>query len=91
MAMDSEQRYDTPTATSRVMARVGEQMRQFICGLHGHDSLLHFEDGRMSLLCSSCGHQTPGWDVKGGPQQHEAASTERRVVRMPLVGERRVA
>ena len=65
-------------------------LRQFICGLHGHDSLLHFGDGRVSLLCSSCGHETPGWDVKGTAMQR-GARRESRVIRMPLVGERRVA
>jgi hypothetical protein len=66
------------------------QVRQFICGLHGHDSLLHFEQGRMSLLCSSCGFETPGWDVKGNQVRREPAPAARRVVRMPLA-ERRVA
>jgi hypothetical protein len=61
------------------------QVRQFVCGLHGHDALLHFEQGRMSLQCTSCGYETPGWDVKG------AKVRESRVVPMPLVGERRVA
>jgi hypothetical protein len=79
------------TESTGVMTRVGEQLRQFICGLHGHDSLLHFSEGRVSLLCSSCGHETPGWDVKGSPVRREAARAESRVVRMPLVGERRVA
>ena len=74
-----------------MMTKVGEQVRRFICGMHGHDSLLHFGDGRVSLLCSSCGYETPGWDVKGTPARHEAARAETRVVRMPLVGERRVA
>ena len=74
-----------------VMSRVGEQLRRFICGLHGHDSLLHFGDGRVSLLCSSCGHETPGWDVNGTPARREAVRPERRVVQMPLVSERRVA
>jgi len=73
-----------------VMSRIGEQLRRLICGLHGHDSLLHFGDGRVSLLCSSCGHETPGWDVKGTARR-EAVRTEPRVVRMPLVSERRVA
>ena len=70
--------------------RVADHVRQLICGMHGHDSLLHFERGRMSLLCSSCGHETPGWDVKGTAMQREARR-EYRVMRMPLVGERRVA
>jgi hypothetical protein len=72
------------------MARVGALVRQFICGLHGHDSLLHFGEGRVSLLCSSCGYETPGWDVKGSAVRRDAPTTP-RVVRMPLVGERRVA
>ena len=88
MVTDSVQGH---TGHSGVMARVGEQMRQFICGLHGHDSLLHFGEGRVSLLCSSCGHETPGWDVKGTPARREATRPAARVVRMPLVGERRVA
>ena len=74
-----------------VMSRVGEQLRRFICGLHGHDPLLHFGDGRVSLLCTSCGHETPGWDVKATQARREAVRQDRRVVQMPLVSERRVA
>ena len=81
----------TDSMEDNVMSRVGEQLRRFICGLHGHDSLLHFSDGRVSLLCSSCGHETPGWDVKANPARREAVRPERRVVQMPLVSERRVA
>ena len=44
---------------------VAKQVRQFICGLHGHDALLHFEDRHVSLLCVLCGHETPGWNVPG--------------------------
>lgn len=73
-----------------VMSRVGEQLRRFVCGLHGHDSLLHFGDGRVSLLCSSCGYETPGWDVKVAPARREVHA-DRRVVQMPFIGERRVA
>ena len=75
------------------MSRVGERVFQFICGLHGHDALMHFGDGRVSLLCSSCGHETPGWEVKGKGTlaRREANRQVARVVRMPLVGERRVA
>lgn len=82
------QRY---TEASGLMGRVGEHVRQFICGLHGHDALLHFGDGRVSLLCSSCGYETPGWDVKGSSARREAAMSKPRVVRMPLASERRVA
>jgi hypothetical protein len=65
------------------------QVRQFLCGLHGHDALLHFELERISLQCTSCGYETPGWDLK--PRADEAPAPVRRLVTLPLVGERRVA
>ncbi len=73
------------------MSRVGERVRQFMCGLHGHDVLMHFGEGRVSLLCSSCGYETPGWDVKGKLARREVVRPANNVVRMPLVSERRVA
>ena len=72
-------------------AMVTEKVRQFICGLHGHDALLHFETGRMSLQCTSCGYETPGWDLRAEEPRQAAVIETPRVVRMPLVGERRVA
>jgi hypothetical protein len=39
-------------------------MRQAVCGVNGHDNLLEFGRGRLSLKCTSCGHETPGWDIK---------------------------
>lgn len=88
MSIESAPHNGTHAETAGVMTRVGEQLRQFICALHGHDSLLHFEDGRVSLLCSSCGHESPGWDVK---QRQERPAPAPRRVRMPLLGERRAA
>ena len=87
---------DSTLTLSTDSSGVITQLRRFICGLHGHDSLLHFGEGRVSLLCSSCGHETPGWDVKGTPARSPtvrsvAARSERRVMQMPFVGERRVA
>lgn len=80
---------------TRYMDRALDQMRQFVCSLHGHDALLHFENGRMSLQCTSCGYETPGWDVKGVPARTVLRETPRqepaRVLQMPLVSERRVA
>lgn len=78
--------------TGSVLSKATQQLRQLMCGLHGHDSLLHFEDGRISLQCASCGHETPGWDVKATmARRTPAADTTPRVVSMPLVHERRVA
>ena len=91
MVTDSAQHHPA-TTTPGLLARVGGQVRQFICALHGHDSLMHFEQGRLSLLCSSCGYETPGWDVKSAPVTHQApVAQKQRVIRMPILGVRRVA
>lgn len=75
----------------RFLARLIQLAHQFACSLHGHDALLHFEQGRMSLLCSSCGYETPGWDVKTVPARREVTVGPRRLVRLPLIGQSRAA
>jgi len=52
------------SSTAQWLLRVNDQVRQFVCGLRGHDAMLHFERSRLSLLCSSCGHDSPGWDLR---------------------------
>jgi hypothetical protein len=69
-----------------------DRVKQMWCGLHGHDSLLQFEQDRIFLRCVSCGHETPGWDLNEAPP---IASVEtepaKAIVRPQLVGARRVA
>ena len=76
-----------------LIARAFEQVRHFTCGLHGHDALLHFEKGRLSMRCTSCGYETPGWDLKKTSAGAEVVQPKApaRVLRLPLVRERRVA
>jgi hypothetical protein len=69
---------------------VTDKLRQFLCGLHGHDALLHFGKGRISLQCTSCGYETPGWDVASAKERAQAVDAT-QVVQMPLVDHRRVA
>jgi hypothetical protein len=69
---------------------VTDKVRQFLCGLHGHDALLHYEQGRISLQCTSCGYQTPGWEL-GKKTQRERAAESTPVAPMPLVEHQRVA
>jgi hypothetical protein len=71
------------------MARVTGYVRQLLCGLRGHDALLHFEEDRISLQCTSCGYETPGWNLKEAPGREE--HVHQHVVRLPLVGQRRAA
>ena len=74
-----------------MITRAMDQMRQFVCGLHGHDALLHFQEGRLSLQCTSCGYETPGWDLKTAQAPGGVVDPQPSVLRMPLVRERRVA
>jgi hypothetical protein len=93
MAIDPSRRIDATTDTPQgLVARATSQVRQFVCGLHGHDALLHFEQGRISLQCTSCGYESPGWDVRSIPSSRtDPMAAPRRVIRLPLVGQRRVA
>jgi hypothetical protein len=82
----------TMTTDEGLLSRVTLKFRQRMCGLHGHDSLLHFDNGRISLLCSSCGHESPGWQVGGAnaPQPVSSRPTT-EVVHLTYPGARRVA
>lgn len=42
-----------------LLARIG----QLVCGLSGHDEVLHFQENRVQLRCTSCGHESPGWEM----------------------------
>ena len=39
-------------------------LSQRLCGLSGHQLLLHAEPGRLSLKCMLCPYETPGWAIK---------------------------
>ena len=92
MHIDTAQhRTIAPSAQAGLLARAVGQVRQFLCGLHGHDALLHFEETRMSLQCTSCGYQTPGWDLTSTQPAARTSQAPPRVMRLPLVGARRVA
>jgi len=62
---------------NRTVSRVG----QLLCGLRGHDSVLHFEGKRVNMRCTSCGHDTPGWDVSGrGPRRRFEGDARRHAL-----------
>ena len=73
--------------------RMMDRVRQMICGLHGHDTLLHFDKDRMSLRCVSCGHETPGWELNEVPPTQTFRGDARRhaIARPHLVSARRIA
>ena len=74
--------------------RVMNRLHQLFCGLYGHDALMHFEQERMSLRCTSCGHETPGWKLNETPPTVTIRGDTRQksLVRRPqLIGARRIA
>jgi hypothetical protein len=82
--------------TDGLISQMTLKIHQGLCGLHGHDALLHFEKGHISLLCTSCGHQSPGWEFGGAASRRATAAVAsttpaRAGVVMPFVNARKVA
>ena len=66
-----------PGIVARAMGRLG----QMLCGLRGHDSVLHFEGSRVMMRCTSCGHDTPGWEISGrGPRKRFDGDARRHLL-----------
>ena len=77
----------TEVATQRapegsLAGRLATRLGQMLCGLHGHDSVLHFEANRVMMRCTSCGHDTPGWEISGqGPRKRYAGDAHRHLLK----------
>jgi hypothetical protein len=70
-----------------VVARAMGRLGQLLCGVRGHDAVLHFEGNRVMMRCTSCGHDTPGWEISGhGPRRRYEGDARRH----PLVQRRLV-
>jgi hypothetical protein len=69
-----------------VIARAMGRFGQVICGMRGHDSVLHFEGNRVMMRCTSCGHDTPGWEISGrGPRRRFDGDARRHAMKPTLV------
>lgn len=72
---------ETTSSPSSVMNRVAMRVGQFLCAMRGHDSVLHFEGNRVMMRCTSCGHDSPGWEISGhGPRQRYEGDRRRHVL-----------
>jgi hypothetical protein len=64
-----------------LVGRLATRLGQLFCGLHGHDSVLHFESNRVMMRCTSCGHDTPGWEISGqGPRVRYTGDAHRHAL-----------
>ena len=93
--MATHQRLQTTASSAQNggFARAMEMLSQLFCGLRGHDTLLQFEDERLSLRCVSCGHETPGWELNEVPPTVTVRGDARRhaMARPQLISTRRIA
>jgi hypothetical protein len=64
--------------TTGVVRRTMGRLSQLMCGMRGHDSVLHFEGNRVMMRCTSCGHDTPGWEISGRGPRHRFDGDKRR-------------
>ncbi|MDQ3347649.1 MAG: hypothetical protein M3545_06750 [Acidobacteriota bacterium] len=69
---------------SSIAARAMGRLGQLFCGIRGHDSVLHFEGNRVNMRCTSCGHDTPGWEITGrGPRRRYEGDARRHLLNTP--------
>jgi hypothetical protein len=74
------------TPEAGLVARMATRLAQVVCGLHGHDAMIHFESSRVMMRCTSCGHDTPGWEITGqGPRLRYAGDARRHTLKPRLV------
>lgn len=72
---------ETREVPAGTIARVVGWIGRMLCGARGHDSVLHFEGNRVMMRCTSCGHDTPGWEITGkGPRQRFEGDKRRHML-----------
>ena len=74
-------RVTTGNTDNNVVSKTLGRLGQLMCGLRGHDSVLHFEGNRVNMRCTSCGHDTPGWEISGrGPRRRYDGDARRHLL-----------
>jgi hypothetical protein len=69
-----------------IVARAMGRLGQVLCGVRGHDTVLHFEAQRVMMRCTSCGHDTPGWEISGrAPRRRFEGDARRHALKPRLV------
>jgi hypothetical protein len=63
------------------IARTMGRLNQLLCGLGGHEAVVHVEGKRVMMRCTSCGHDTPGWEISGrGPRPRYEGDASRHLM-----------
>jgi hypothetical protein len=48
----------------RLLRRLSRRVGQIQCGITGHNVMLRYAPARLSLQCTSCGYESPGWELE---------------------------
>jgi NAD-dependent SIR2 family protein deacetylase len=75
--------HDTTATQAGVLNRFASRVGQFLCAMRGHDSVLHFEGKRVMMRCTSCGYDSPGWEVSARAPHQRFEGDRRRHVLVP--------
>jgi hypothetical protein len=73
----------TDQPTTGLVGRAIGRLSQALCGVRGHDSVLHFEGNRVMMRCTSCGHDSPGWEISGRAPRRRYDGDARRHLLKP--------
>ena len=80
-AATSTKRANHLESATGTLSRLSVRMGQLLCAMRGHDSVLHFEGNRVMMRCTSCGHDSPGWEITGrAPRQRYEGDRRRHVL-----------
>jgi hypothetical protein len=80
------------SAQEGILQKMSGRIGQFLCGLSGHERMVQFQRDRMFLRCVSCGHESPGWQLrKAALSARRNPAAERPPARPHLISSRRVA
>ena len=72
---------DEVRAENGAIARAMGRLNQLLCGLGGHEAILHVEGNRVMMRCTSCGPDTPGWEISGrGPRRRYEGDASRHLM-----------
>lgn len=73
-----------------LVARTVTRLGQLLCGVRGHETVMHREGKRMMMRCTTCGYDTPGFEIsereprrrfEGDARRHQLTTSPRLVLR----------
>jgi ribosomal protein S27E len=67
--------------TDEALAGTKSRLERILCRLRGHSTVLTFGSSSVFLRCTSCGHESAGWDV--GPKRYVSSPVDAGARRTP--------